>query len=65
MTDGEAPEVVIAEEALEVSYKAVNYVDLIPVLVGAIQEQQALLVAQQAEIKALKEALAKLGVTVE
>ena len=42
----------------EVSYKAVNYVDLIPVLVGAIQEQQA-------EIAALKEALAKLGVTVE
>ena len=36
----------------------VNYMDLIPVLVGAIQEQQA-------EIAALKEALGKLGVTVE
>ena len=56
--EGLPPEVVIAEEALEISYKTVNYVDLIPVLVGAIQEQQA-------EIAALKAALGKLGVTVE
>ena len=56
--EGPVPEPVIEEEALEVAYKAVNYIDLIPVLVGAIQEQQA-------EIAALKEALGKLGVTVE
>ena len=56
--EGPVPEPVIEEEALEVAYKAVNYIDLIPVLVGAIQEQQA-------EIAALKAALGKLGVTVE
>ena len=56
--EGPPPEPVIEQAAQEVTYKAVNYVDLIPVLVGAIQEQQA-------EIAALKEALGKLGVTVE
>ena len=56
--EGPPPEPKVEEEAMEVSYKAVNYLDLIPVLVGAIQEQQA-------EIAALKAALGKLGVTVE
>ena len=56
--DSPSPEPVIEQAEEEVTYKAVNYVDLIPVLVGAIQEQQA-------EIAALKEALGKLGVTVE
>ena len=34
-----------------VAYKALNYVDLIPLLVQALQEQQALLTAQQALLK--------------
>ena len=62
---GPSPEPVIEQAEEEVAYKAVNYVDLIPVLVGAIQEQQSFLTAQQAEIAALKQALGKLGVTVE
>jgi hypothetical protein len=35
-------------------FKAANYKDLIPVLVGAIQEQQVLIEALQAEVEALK-----------
>ena len=61
---GDAEEVAVAPTRVE-TYKAVNYLDLIPVLVQVIQEQQALLAGQQGEIEALKEALGKLGVTVE
>ena len=67
-----SPKPRVVEAAMEVSYKSVNYLDLIPVLVQAIQEQQAeietqqaFLASQQAEIQALKDALSKLGVTVE
>lgn len=56
--EGPPPEPQVVEEAMELSYKAVNYIELIPILVQALQEQQA-------EIAALKEALGKLGVTVE
>jgi len=38
----------------EIDYKGINYIGLIPVLVKAIQEQQAEIVSLKAEIKALK-----------
>jgi hypothetical protein len=45
--------------AHEETFQSVNYIGLIPVLVGAIQEQQRAIQEQQAEIKALKAALGK------
>ena len=53
--EGTPPEPVILEPAEQVSYKALNYVDLVPLLVQAVQEQQA-------EIAALEAALEQLGV---
>ncbi len=47
-----------------VDFKAVNYIELIPVLTKAIQEQQQQIDAQQAQIEELKAALAnKTGVS--
>lgn len=43
------------EEAKEVEFKSVNYTELIPYLIKAIQEQQAVIEAQQAEIDILKD----------
>jgi hypothetical protein len=42
------------------SYKGVNYVGLIPVLIGAVKEQQEQIRIQQEEIQALKKALQRL-----
>ena len=55
--EGPLPEPVVLEPAREVTYKAVNYAELVPLLVRAVQEQQALLMAQQGEIEALKKTL--------
>ena len=53
--EGEVPELAEVEE---VTYKALNYTDLIPLLVQALQ-------AQQAEIEALRVALEGAGIAVE
>ena len=55
VADSEAPELAEVEE---VTYKALNYLDLIPLLVQAVQEQQA-------EIEALRVALEGAGIKVE
>ena len=41
----------------EVSFEAVNYTALIPVLIAAMQEQQEMIIAQQRKIEALEAAL--------
>ena len=40
--------------AEEVSFEAVNYTAMIPVLIAAMQEQQAMIEAQQRRIEALE-----------
>ncbi|MFV1979790.1 MAG: tail fiber domain-containing protein [Rhodothermia bacterium] len=44
-------------EGQGIEFEAVNYVGMIPVLVSAIQEQQATITALQAELKALRAAV--------
>ena len=52
--EGPLPEPVILEPAREVTYKAVNYAELVPLLVRAVQEQQGEIAALRTEVAKLK-----------
>lgn len=45
----------------EVEYEAVNYIGLIPVLIGAVQDQQQTIAKQQQQIDELKQLVSKLA----
>jgi uncharacterized coiled-coil protein SlyX len=45
--------------AASVDFKSMNYQELIPILVKAVQEQQAIIEKQQAQIDALTEEVSK------
>ncbi|MEL6639003.1 MAG: tail fiber domain-containing protein [Bacteroidota bacterium] len=60
----ESSQEIVGYEA-EQSYKAINYRALIPVLVGAVQEQQSQIEEQQSQIQALQTEVQTLRATVQ